>query len=72
VVEGELRRNAQMRVIRDRKEVFKGDIASLKRHQDNVRVVREGFECGVGLRNFDDFEEGDILECFVLEEVEIL
>ncbi len=72
VVEGELRRNAQMRVIRDRKEIFKGDIASLKRHQDNVRVVREGFECGVGLRNFDDFEEGDILECFVLEEVEIL
>lgn len=72
VVEGELRRNAQMRVIRDREEIFKGGIASLKRHQDNVNVVREGFECGVGLKNFNDFEEGDILECFILEEVEIL
>ncbi len=71
VVEGEIRRNAQMRVIRDRKEIFSGEIASLKRHQDNVREVREGFECGIGLKDFSDFEKGDILECFVLEEVEI-
>ena len=69
VLEGEIRRNAKMRVIRDDQEIFSGDISSLKHHQDDVREVRQGFECGVSLKDFNDFEEGDILESFIIEEV---
>jgi translation initiation factor IF-2 len=67
VVDGELRRNARMRVLRQGKEVFHGEIASLRHLQDDVREVRTGFECGVTLKGFNDFETGDILECYVLE-----
>jgi translation initiation factor IF-2 len=69
VLEGELRRNAKMRVLRDEQEIFSGEISSLKHHQDDVREVRQGFECGVSLKDFNDFEEGDILECYIIEEV---
>jgi translation initiation factor IF-2 len=69
VQKGVIRRNAKIRVLRDGKKAFEGDIASLKRHQDDVNEVRKGFECGVGLRGFSDFEVGDILECFVIEMV---
>ena len=74
VLEGEIRRNAQIRVLRSGEEepLFEGNIASLKRHQDDVREVRQGFECGIGLRGFNDFQEGDILECFVTETVPVL
>lgn len=66
---GEIRRNAKIRVLRDGKIAFEGGIASLKRHQDDVNEVREGFECGVGLKGFSGFEEGDILESYVIEMV---
>lgn len=69
VIDGEIRRNAQMRVIRNGDVVYEGEIASLKRHQDNVTEVRQGFECGVGLRDYNDFQEEDLLECFVIEQV---
>jgi translation initiation factor IF-2 len=69
VLDGELRRNAAMRVIRDEQEIFSGEISSLKHHQDDVREVRQGFECGVALKDFTEFEEGDILECYIIEEV---
>ncbi len=74
VLEGEIRRNAKIRVLRQEMEepLFEGNITSLKRHQDDVREVRQGFECGIGLRGFNDFQEGDILECFVVETVPIL
>jgi translation initiation factor IF-2 len=71
VLEGELRRNAHARVLRNGQEVFKGDIASLKHLQDDVREVRAGFECGVGLKGFNDFQPGDILECFIVERVAV-
>lgn len=67
VQDGEIRRNARMRVMRHGKEIFQGEVASLKHLQDDVREVRSGFECGVTLKGFDSFETGDILECFVLE-----
>jgi len=67
VQDGEIRRNARLRVLRQGKEIFHGEIASLKHLQDDVREVRSGFECGVTLKGFDSFETGDILECFVLE-----
>ena len=74
VLDGELRRNGKMQVFRGKSEeaIFEGDVASLKRHQEDVREVRQGFECGVGLRGFNDFEVGDKLECFVIEIVAVI
>jgi translation initiation factor IF-2 len=71
VLEGEIRRNGQIRVLQGDGEdaIFEGRVASLKRHQEDVREVRQGFECGIGLRGFNEFAEGNILECFVLETV---
>lgn len=68
VVDGEIRRNGKIRVIRNKDVVFEGDIGSLKRGKDDVREVREGFECGIALKQFHEFEEGDLLECYVIEE----
>jgi translation initiation factor IF-2 len=69
VTDGELRRNAVMRVIRNANVLHEGEVSSLKHVQDDVREVRQGFECGVGLKGFEDFQEGDILECFTIEKV---
>ncbi len=66
---GEIRRNANIRLLREGKIAFDGSIASLKRHKDDVNEVREGFECGIGLKGFSGFEEGDILESYVIEMV---
>jgi translation initiation factor IF-2 len=66
---GEIRRNGKIRVLRDGKIAFEGDVSSLKRHQDDVNEVRVGFECGVGLKGFSNFEEGDVLESYVIEMV---
>ncbi len=69
VTDGELRRNAVMRVVRNGNVLYEGDVSSLKHVQDDVREVRQGFECGVGLKSFEDFQEGDILECYTIEKV---
>ena len=68
VIDGEIRRNAHIRVIRDDAVVFDGDIGSLKRGKEDVREVREGFECGLALKQYHDFHEGDLLECYVIEQ----
>jgi translation initiation factor IF-2 len=68
VIDGEIRRNGSIRVIRDGKVIFDGNIGSLKRGKEDVREVREGFECGVTLKQFHEFEEGDVLDCYVTEE----
>jgi len=67
VTNGEVRRNARARVIRDGEVLHTGNFSSLKHLQDDVREVRAGFECGIGVRGFDDFEIGDIIECFTVE-----
>ncbi len=67
VDKGEFHRNGKVRVIRDGKVAFEGDISSLKRHKEDVNEVRTGFECGVGLKGYSSFEEGDILESYVIE-----
>jgi translation initiation factor IF-2 len=67
VQEGELRRNAQIRVFRDNKLVYEGELTSLKHEKDDVKEVKEGFECGINLKEFDDFKEGDIIQCYVRE-----
>ena len=64
VTSGEIFRNNRVRVVRDGTVVYEGNIASLKRFRDDVRSVREEFECGVGVENFNDVKEGDVLEFF--------
>ena len=71
VTEGEIRRNARMLVLREDDELFNGPISSLKHEKDDVRDVRDGFECGIGLKGFESFKEGDILECYTEETVPI-
>ncbi|HEX9795394.1 MAG TPA: translation initiation factor IF-2 [Anaerolineales bacterium] len=71
VVQGEIRRNASIAVIRDKEVVHEGPVSSLKHEKEDVREVREGFECGINVRGFEEFEEGDILECFVEEKVPV-
>ncbi|HEY3313546.1 MAG TPA: translation initiation factor IF-2 [Anaerolineales bacterium] len=67
VLEGELRRNGKIRLLRGADTVFEGEVASLKHEKDDVREVRSGFECGVGLKNFNDVAVGDTMECYTLE-----
>ena len=69
VEEGEIRRNAQAKVIRDGEMLYDGQIASLKRFTEDVKEVAAGFECGMGLDGFEDFEEGDIIEVYKKERV---
>ena len=67
---GEARRNARARVFRGDQQLHDGHIASLKRFEKDVREVRTGFECGVGLEGFQDFEVGDVIEFYVQERQE--
>src|SRR5712691_9000467 len=66
---GVIPRTARVRIIRDGVEVYEGGIASLKRFKDDVREVREGFECGIGVENFNDVKVGDVIEAYRIEEV---
>ena len=66
---GVIRRDARVRVIRDSVEVFEGAIHSLRRFKDDVKEVREGFECGIGIENFNDIKVGDRIENYRTEEV---
>ncbi len=67
VVEGEVRRNGKIRMYRGSDLVYQGEIASLKHEKDDVREVRQGYECGINLKNFNDVAVGDIIECYILE-----
>jgi translation initiation factor IF-2 len=67
VTDGEVTRNAQVRVLRNGDELFDGHLDSLKRFQEDVPEVRAGFECGIGVAGFDEFEEGDVLEFYKRE-----
>ncbi len=66
---GVIPRTGRVRVIRDGVEVYDGTLASLKRFKDDVREVREGFECGIGVENFNDIKVGDLVEAYRIEEV---
>ena len=70
VREGELRRNAKVRVLRQNKVEHDGEVGSLKREKEDVREVSKGMECGVGLKNFDEVKVGDILEFYVVQQVQ--
>jgi translation initiation factor IF-2 len=70
VTSGEIHRNDRVRVVRDGTVIYTGTLSSLKRYKDDVRSVRQDFECGIGVENFNDLKEGDILEFFQMVEVE--
>jgi translation initiation factor IF-2 len=68
VIEGEIRRNAKARVWRGGKSLFEGEVSSLKHEKEDVRELRQGFECGIGLSGFDEFKTGDVIEFFVKQQ----
>ena len=67
--DGKVTRNAQIRVVRDGIVIHEGKIASLKRFKDDAKEVAAGYECGIGIENFNDIREGDTIEAFEMVEV---
>ncbi|MEL7636288.1 MAG: translation initiation factor IF-2 [Chloroflexi bacterium] len=67
ILDGEFRRNASVRLLRAGVEIVKTEISSIRREKEDVREAREGMECGITFKNFEEFEVGDLLECFVME-----
>lgn len=70
VLEGKVQRNAEIRLVRDGIVIHEGKIASLRRFKDDVKEVAYGYECGIGIENYNDIKEGDIVEAFKMEEIE--
>ena len=69
VLSGVVKRNASVRLLRNNTVVHTGELDSLKRFKDDVREVKEGFECGLSIKNFNDINEGDQLEVFEVQEI---
>jgi len=69
VTDGRMQRTARARVTRDRTPIYDGGFHTLRRFQDDVKEVRNGLECGIKLGEFNDYEVGDIIECYLLEKV---
>ena len=69
VLNGKIERHSEIRVIRDDVVIHNGELASLKRFKDDVKEVTKGFECGIQIKDYNDLKEGDILECYVLQEI---
>ena len=70
VTDGKIARNAQIRLLRDNVVIHEGKIDSLKRFKDDAKEVNTGYECGIGIENYNDIKENDVIECFVMEEVQ--
>ncbi|CFX67588.1 Translation initiation factor aIF-2, bacterial-like [Syntrophomonas zehnderi OL-4] len=69
VIDGKMQRNAHMRVLRDGVIIYDGKLESLKRFKDDVKEVVSNFECGIGIQDFNDVKEGDIIEAYTMEEI---
>ena len=69
VLTGKVERNSGVRIIRDDVVIHSGELASLKRFKDDAKEVAKGYECGIQIEDFNDIQEGDILECYVMEEI---
>jgi translation initiation factor IF-2 len=69
ITDGKMQRNADVRLVRDGIVIHEGKISSLKRFKDDVREVAQGFECGIGIENFNDIKENDEIEAFTTEEI---
>ncbi len=69
VSEGRMDRKGHARIIRDGIVIYDSEVSSLKRFKDDVKEVREGFECGIGIKNFNDVKVGDLIECYTVQEI---
>jgi len=69
VKDGKVSRDAQIRVLRDNIVIHEGEVGSLQRFKDQAKEVTAGYECGMTVAKFNDIKEGDIFECFVMEEI---
>ena len=69
VTDGKVQRNAQVRLLRDKVVVFEGKLSSLKHYKEDVKEMAAGFECGMSLEGHNDIKEGDVVECFIMEEI---
>ncbi|MBQ9971884.1 MAG: translation initiation factor IF-2, partial [Firmicutes bacterium] len=69
VTNGKVVRNAEIRLVRDGIVIHEGKISSLKRFKDDAKEVAQGYECGIGIENYNDIKEGDVIECFHMEEI---
>jgi translation initiation factor IF-2 len=69
VMDGVIKRDSDIRLVRDGVQVYKGKVASLKRFKDDASEVRNGMECGIGISNFNDVKKGDVIEAFVTERI---
>jgi len=70
VTDGKISRNANLKLVREGVVIYDGRIASLKRQKDDAREVAMGYECGIGIENFNDLHEGDVIEAYVNERVD--
>jgi len=70
IVDGKITNKSKVRVIRDGVVIYEGEVGSLKRFKDDVKEVEQGYECGIGIENFNDIKVGDIIEAFTFEEVQ--
>jgi translation initiation factor IF-2 len=70
ITDGKVTRASQIRVVRDGVIIFEDKISSLRRFKDDVKEVASGYECGIGLEKFNDIKENDVLEAYIMEEVE--
>lgn len=70
VIDGKITRDSGVRVIRDGVVIYEGEIDALKRYKDDAKEVAQGYECGITIKNFNDVKEGDIVEAYVMEEIE--
>ena len=71
VTNGKMQRGAQMRLLRDNVVIYDGSIASLQRFKDSVKEVAQGYECGITFEKFQDIKEGDVIEAFLMEQIEV-
>jgi len=71
VKEGKVQRNCLVRVLRDNVVIHEGELASLRRFKDDVKEVATNFECGMQVEKFNDIKEGDVIECFVMEQIKV-
>ena len=69
VTDGKIERGQRIRVVRDGVVIYEGKNSSLRRFKDDVKEVQSGYECGIGIENFNDIKIGDVLECFYMEEI---
>jgi len=70
VTDGKITRDSGIRLIRDGVVIFEGEIDALKRFKDDAKEVAQGYECGITIKNFNDVKEGDVIEAYVMEEIE--